>query len=125
MKTKSKISGQLRKKSNPELVKTITTAKKKEKWSVVAGILSGPKRNMMNLNLSEINNLVKEDESIVVPGKVLSQGEINKKGKLIAFGFSRRAKEKLKEAGIDFDTIINEIKKNPEARGIKIINGKK
>ena len=121
MKTKTKIDSQLGRKNNPELVKTIIEAKKKSKWLDVAGILSSPKINKVNVNLNKINENAKEGETILVPGKVLSQGEIQKKVKVIAFSFSEKAKEKILKAKGEVSTISEEIKKNPEAKGIKII----
>ncbi len=121
MKTKTKIDEQLKRKNNPELVKTILDAKKKNKWLDVAGILSSPKINRVNVNLNKINENAKEGETVVVPGKVLSQGEIDKKIKVVAFSFSEKAKEKILKAKGEVSTILEEIKKNPDAKGIKIL----
>ncbi len=121
MKSKTKISKQIERKNNPALVETLLEAKKKEKWLEVAGILSGPRRKMAQLNLNEINKQTKEKDKALIPGKVLSQGEINKKIKVIALNFSEKAKEKLKQAGCEVSNILNEIKSNPSAEGIKIL----
>ena len=114
MKSKTKIGKQLRKKINPELVETIKVAKKHKNWLRVASVLSGPKRNHLQVNLSEIK------EDIIIPGKVLSQGE-SFKGKVVAFSFSSKAKEKILKAGGKAISILEEIKLNPEAKGLKII----
>ncbi|HLD38280.1 MAG TPA: 50S ribosomal protein L18e [Candidatus Nanoarchaeia archaeon] len=121
MKSKTQIEKQMQKKNNSELVETLMNAKKKDKWIEIAGIISGPRRKRINLNLDEINNQAKEKEKIIVPGKVLSQGEINKKIKVIALGFSEKAKEKLKKSGCEFSNILTEIKSNPSAEGIRIL----
>jgi len=121
MKSKTKIEKQIQKKNNPELIETLMNAKKKDKWLEVAGILSGPRRKMVNLNLNEINNQVKEKDKALIPGKVLSQGEINKKIKVIALSFSENAIAKLKKSGCEFSKIIDEIKSNPLAEGIRIL----
>lgn len=121
MKSKTKIEKQALKKRNPEMVETIRAAKKKEKWLKVAGILSGPRRKMPNLNLTEIDKDSKEGDTVVVPGKVLSQGEINKKIKVVALGFSEKAREKLMKSKSDPTTILEEIKKNPDAKGVKML----
>ncbi len=121
MKTKTKIGKQLQKKTNPELVKTILACKNKEKWKEVGEILSGSGKKRVCLNLEEINNLSKEDNQLVIPGKVLSEGELNKKIKIIALGFSEKAREKLLKSGNKISTIYEEIKTNPEAKGIKIL----
>ncbi|MCK5044047.1 50S ribosomal protein L18e, partial [Candidatus Pacearchaeota archaeon] len=86
-----------------------------------AEILSGPRRNIVNLNLKKIDEESKTGETIIVPGKVLSQGEITKKIKIAALSFSEKAKEKLLKSKSDILNILEEIKKNPEAKGIKIL----
>lgn len=121
MKSKTQIEKQMQKKNNPELIETLLSAKKKDKWVEIAGIISGPRRKRINLNLNEINNQAKEKEKVIVPGKVLSQGEINKKIKIIALSFSEKAKEKLKKSGCEFSNILTEIKLNPSAEGIRIL----
>jgi|TARA_B100001971_G_scaffold197119_1_gene205525 large subunit ribosomal protein L18e len=121
MKSKTKIDKQIKKKTSKELVETIINLKKHDKWLDVARILSGSRKNMVNFNLEKINNKTNEGEIVIIPGKVLSQGEINKKIKIIAFGFSEKAKEKLSKSKIEFSSINKEIKINPTAKGIKIL----
>lgn len=121
MKTKTKIGKQIQKKSSKELVETIIAAKKKDKWFKVARILSGPRRKAISLNLGEINESSKDGETIIVPGKVLSQGEISKKVKIVALGFSEKAKEKLLKSKIPCSNIIEEIKKNPDIKRSRIL----
>jgi len=121
MKTKTKIESQLQKKTNKELVETVIAAKKKEKWIEVASILSSPRRESININLSQIDSLAKDGELIVIPGKVLSQGDINKKIKIVAYKFSEKAKERLLKSKIQISSIMDEIKKNPDAKGIRIL----
>ena len=127
MKTKTKIEKQMQKKTSTELVKTIIAAKKNKAWIRVAEILSGPRKNRANLNLEEIDKKVdtlkgtSEGEIVVVPGKVLSQGEISKKIKIAALNFSDKAKEKLLKSKCEVLNIIEEIKKNPAGKGIEIL----
>ena len=121
MKSKSKIEKQLQKKKNSYLVETIIAAKKKKNWVEVAGILSGPTRKRININLEKIDKEAEKGKTVVVPGKVLSLGEITKKIKIVALSFSEKAKEKLLKSNSEVLSIIEEIKKNPEAKGIKIL----
>jgi len=121
MKSKTKIEKQTKRKTSLKLVKTIINAKKNKGWVEIASILSGPRKKRTNINLEEIDKKSKEGEIIVVPGKVLSQGEINKKIKIIALNFSERAKEKLLKSKCELSIISEEIKKNPTAKGIKIL----
>lgn len=121
MKSKTLIEKQTKNKTNTELVKTIIAAKKSKSWFKIAEILSGSRRKRINMNLEEINKKSKEGDSIVVPGKVLSQGEINKKIKVVALNFSERARDKLLKAGCGVSGIFEEIKKNPNAKGVKVL----
>jgi large subunit ribosomal protein L18e len=120
-KSKTKIESQMQRKTNDELVETTIAAKKQKKWFEVASILSGPRRESVDLNLSQIDKLTKEGDTIVVPGKVLSQGEIKKRVKIVAYKFSERAKEKLLKEKIQMSSILDEIKSNPEAKGVRVL----
>ncbi|OGJ13392.1 hypothetical protein A3K82_00600 [Candidatus Pacearchaeota archaeon RBG_19FT_COMBO_34_9] len=111
----------MKKKTNPELVRTIIESKKKKKWAEIAEILSGPRINKISINLDKINDIAKEEETIVIPGKVLSEGEIDKKIKIVAFSFSKKAKDKILKAKGETLTILEEIKKNPEAKNVRVI----
>jgi len=121
MKTKSLIEKQLKRKTNQDLVKTLIAVKKQKAWLKIAGMLAAPRKNWANLNLQEINQQVKEGEKVLVPGKVLSQGNVDKKIKIIALGFSEAAKEKLKNSGSQISSIMEEIKSNPEAKDLHIL----
>jgi large subunit ribosomal protein L18e len=126
MKSKTFIGKQQKRKLSPDLAETILEAKKNKKWIEVAGLLSGPRRRKIAVNLEEINNIAeatkaKESEKIVIPGKVLGQGELKKKLKIVAYSYSQSAVEKLKAMGADFKTILEEIKSNPDAKGVKIL----
>lgn len=121
MKNKTKIEKQLVKKTNPSLSETILAGKKNEKWLKIAGILSGPRRNRKNINLKYLSDNYKEEDIVVVPGKILSMGELNKKMKIVALNFSKSAEEKILKSSGKTSTILEEIKSNPEAKGIKFL----
>jgi len=121
MKTKSKIGKQLERKQSPELVETILAAKKNKNWLKLAHILTSPRRKSLSFNLSKINEKVGEAKKIIIPGKVLSQGDFDKKVKIIALKFSGKAKERLLKSKIDFSTILEEIKSNPEMKDVQVI----
>jgi len=121
MKSKTKISKQLERKTNPKLVETILLAKKNTAWLEIASILSRPRRKRKNINLSELNKLVDKEKIVVIPGKVLSEGEFNKKAKIVALSFSEKAKEKLLNAKCEVSSILEEIKSNPSAKDVKIL----
>lgn len=121
MKSKTRIEKKAKRKTSLALVETIRSSKKLEGWNEVSDLVSLPKRKSIILNLSEINEMSKDGESVVVPGKVLSEGEIEKKIRLIALKFSKKAVEKLLRAKVAFSYINDEIKKNPTAKDLRVL----
>jgi large subunit ribosomal protein L18e len=87
----------------------------------VSEILSSPRKNKLQKNLDIINKESKDGETIVIPGKVLSVGELDKKVRIIALSFSKNAREKILKSGGKVSTIFEEIKKNPDAKEVKIL----
>jgi large subunit ribosomal protein L18e len=121
MKTKTKIEKQLKRKRNSEIRKIIIFSKKNPKWLEIASILSGPSRKRIAINLEEIDKQTNPGETIIVPGKVLSMGEINKKIKIVALKFSEKAKEKLIRAECEIVSLKQEIERNKDAKGVKVL----
>lgn len=121
MKSKTKISEQLKRKTSSEIVETVISAKKHNGWLEVAAILSGPRKNHITINLSEINKQAGEKEVIVIPGKVLSVGDLTKKVKISALNCSEKAREKILKSGSKILSISEEIKQNPDAKSVKIL----
>ena len=118
MKSKTQIEQQLKKKTNPILVETVILAKKNAAWLEVASLLTANRHDRRDANLSDIAKL--EGNIIAVAGKVLSQGDISKKVKVVALGFSEKAKEKLLKAGCEAVLLKDEIQKNKDAKGVVV-----
>lgn len=121
MKSKTKIKKQLNKKTNPILIETIRLAVKNKPWFKLAEMLSTPTRNFPIINLEDIEKKTSVGDTVVIPGKVLSSGEITKKIRICALSISKTAKEKLKKSKSEIISIYQEIKTNPKAEGIKIL----
>ncbi len=121
---KTKIERKLRRKTDQELVDTIIHAKKNSKWLKVGHLISTPRRKQSDINLNEIDKIAKDNETIIIPGKVLGNGEVSKKIRIVALYFSASALEKLKKSKVESTNILEEIKKNPEAKNIRIITNK-
>ncbi len=118
MISKTQIQKKIKNKKNLQLVKTIILAKKNNHLEL-AKKLSVPTRKQAKINLNELNDI--EEKNIIVPGKVLGVGEINKKISVSALGFSKQAMEKLKKAGCEAKLIKTELEKNPELKGMRIL----
>jgi large subunit ribosomal protein L18e len=119
--SKTKLKSRARKKTNPELQETLALALKNPEWAPVSKILSGPTRNLSKVNLFQIEEKSKTGDTLLIPGKVLAQGELTKKVRIVALSISQTAREKLKPTSSEFATIIQEIKKNPKFQGIQLI----
>lgn len=109
--------------TNPLLQKAILELKmqKAKLWKQVAYELERATRKRREVNLSAVQRFAKDGETVLVPGKVLSAGNLQKKVTIAAWSFSTAAKEKIKTAGGKFMTISELIKTNPKGTGVKII----
>jgi large subunit ribosomal protein L18e len=116
--SKTKISKKIKRKTNQELVETIELAKKNNLLEL-AKKLSCPTRLQKRINLDELNKL--KENKILVPGKVLGNGDIERKISVFALSFSESALVKLKKKGCETGTIKQEIQKNKTLKEIKII----
>lgn len=111
---------------NPELINLIYELKQlsyKQKvniWKRIAEELERPTRKRRIVNLEKINRVCKDNESIIVPGKVLASGELDKKIIIAAFQFSEQALNKINEKGKAL-TIQELIKQNPKGSKLRII----
>lgn len=122
MKTsKTRIKRKMERKTDSELAETIHLACKHKPWSDIANKISRPRRMQPAINIGEIDRETKEGDTVLVPGKVLSSGSVSKKIRIVALGFSEEARKKLKEKKCEIVLIREEIKVNPKAQGIKLI----
>ncbi|RMD67321.1 50S ribosomal protein L18e [Candidatus Pacearchaeota archaeon] len=116
-----KIKERIGRKSSARLRETLQSALKSDGWRDLSKKLAVARRKQLALNLDEINELAKDGDVVVVPGRVLSQGMITKKVKVCAFGFSKRAQEKLQEGKVEFAHVFEEIKTNPSAKNVRVL----
>lgn len=122
MLSRTKIKARIRLKTNPDLAKTIHLAMNHPAWAKIAKVLSGSTKHQSRVSLSTIENNSSIGDTIIIPGKVLSQGDLTKKIKICALAISEQAREKLKTTKSEFLILGDEIKKNPKAEGIKVIS---
>ena len=90
-------------------------------WFRIAELLEKPRRQRITVNVSKINRYGDESHIIVVPGKLLGAGKIEKRVTVAAFAYSLKAKEKIEAAGGRVMTIEEMLREEPVAREIKII----
>lgn len=107
-----------------ELIKELKELSRKKDvdiWKDIAERLKKPTQNYSEINVSKINRHTGDEEKILVPGKVLGTGRINKELKIAALNFSETAEKKITEAGGTAVTIEELMKSDPEGTEIKIM----
>lgn len=115
------LKSRVKKKTNPRLAAALFLAVKNPAWLKFAKILSQSTRKHSSVNLEEIDKQTSLGDTVLIPGKVLSVGDITKKIRICSFGISKEALERLTKTKSEWVSILDEIKKNPKAEGLKII----
>lgn len=107
-----------------QMAKELEAASKRNKapiWSKLAEMSLKPTSARRVLNLGQIDKFVKDNDVVVVPGKVLGTGNISHKITLCPFSISTTGAKKITASGgkiVDFAHII---KSNPTGKGVKIV----
>jgi large subunit ribosomal protein L18e len=111
--------------TNPVLLSLIQELKKKGKeaklWERIAFELERPTRKKRVVNLARINKYTEENETIVVPGKVLGSGPLDHKLTIAAFSFSQGALDKIHQAQAKAVSIKALLKENIKGKQVRII----
>lgn len=101
-------------------LRKLSNKQKVNLWKRIADDLEKPTRIRREVNLYKISKNTNENETALIPGKVLSMGNLDKKLTVAAYKFSKQAREKINKAGKAI-TIKELIKENPKGKKIRII----
>ena len=92
----------------------------------IARLLESPRRKRIEVNISKIAKYsipsakqAKQDLIVVVPGKVLGDGTIDRGVNVVALSFSATAEKKIKDSGgktYNFEWLINQITTKKEGK---------
>jgi large subunit ribosomal protein L18e len=113
-------------KTNPRLDSLIADLKSAARnsdadvWSDVAERLEKPRRTHAEVNLGRIDRYAQEDETVVVPGKVLGSGVLRTDVTVAAVDFSGTAETKIDQVG-DSMELEQAIEQNPEGSNVRVI----
>jgi large subunit ribosomal protein L18e len=106
------------------MVKELRLASSRNKapiWSKLAQMAQKPGVAQRIVNIGKLNNITKDNDVIVVPGKVLGTGNISHKITLCSFSISTAAAKKITGAGGKIIGHSEIISKFPTGKGVKII----
>ena len=89
-------------------------------WADIAERLEAPRRSHAEVNLGQIERYAREDETVVVPGKVLGSGALRKGVTVAAVDFSSTAETKIEQVGeaIRLEAALED---NPEGSDVRVI----
>ena len=90
-------------------------------WKKVHKDLSRPSRKRSNVNLYKIARYAREGETVVVPGKILSIGELDRGGTVAAYQCSDAARQKITKANGQVMTITELLAKNPKGQKVRVL----
>jgi large subunit ribosomal protein L18e len=112
-------------KTNPRLKSLIADCKRAARsgsavWGDVAERLEKPRRTHAEVNLGRIERYAKEDETVIVPGKVLGSGALRKGVTVAAVDFSGTARTKISQVGEAIE-LEQALKRNPDGSGVRVI----
>ena len=114
-------------KTNPNLIELINKLYEQSRnenvaiWKDVARRLERSNRRTAEVNLSDISRYAEAGETVLVPGKVLSNGDLKDKVDVVAFNFSAKAREKIESAGGECISIDKIMEINPKGSNIRIM----
>ena len=90
-------------------------------WKRIVEDLQKPTRQRREVNVYKIDKYSRDGETVLVPGKVLSVGELTKKVDVAALNFSSEARRKITQAKGKVLSISELLHKNPEGKKVRIL----
>jgi len=118
------ISTNIHKRKLIRQLKKLSDKTDKAIWEKVSEILSRSRRKRVAVNIGKINRLANDGEIIIVPGRVLGGGLLEKKLVVIAESFSKTAWQKILDNGGKPFTLYDVVS-NPSLvegkKGLKLI----
>ena len=123
MISRTEIKSRIVRKSDSNLAEAISLAlkTKSKTWHSLAAVLSSSTRKFSSVNLDKIEKATKVGDTVIILGKVLSQGDVTKKIKIVALKISEKALEKLKKTKSEFVSLKQEIQQNKTGAGLKVL----
>ncbi|MFB6228450.1 MAG: 50S ribosomal protein L18e [Halobacteriales archaeon] len=90
-------------------------------WKDVAARLEKPRSTHAEVNLGRIERYAREDETVVVPGKVLGSGALTKAVTVAAVDFSSSAETKIRQADGNPIDVAQVLEDNPEGSNVRVM----
>lgn len=90
-------------------------------WKEASQLLAGPASLKVEVNVGRISRIVQDGAKVLVPGKVLGSGSVEKKFAVGAFSFSASAKQKIESSGGSALSIEEFLKRYNDGSGVIVV----
>ena len=90
-------------------------------WRDVAARLERSRSNWAEPNLSRLSRHAADEDTVLVPGKLLGSGDVSGKPSVAAYRVSSGARSKIEAAGGRGMTIRELMDENPNGKGVRIL----
>ena len=104
-----------------QMLRKLSSEQKVAIWKRIAYDLEMPSRNRRVINVYSLSKSTKDNETVIVPGKVLGTGMIDHKVTVAAFEFSEGARKKIISAKGTCMMISDMMQKNPKGQNLRIM----
>ena len=95
---------------------------KKRIWKKISKKIMGPRQNRVEANLYRINKKTQKGDIIVIPGKILANGNIEHQLTIACLNCSISARKKIESSGTATKIISIEdlLEQNPKGTNVKV-----
>ena len=97
--------------------------KNKPFWSNVLEVISSSNSRRPVVNVGKISQLTKENDVVLIPGKILGDGFVDHAVTVGALFMSKSAGKKIMTAGGSVLSLVEFVEKYPDGSGVIIIGG--
>ena len=107
-----------------QMARELKNASKKNKapiWLRLAELALKPSSARRIVNVGQIEKFTKNNDVIVVPGKVLGTGNLTHKITLFSFSISNSGAQKILSSGGKILSLSELVENNPTGKGVKIV----
>jgi large subunit ribosomal protein L18e len=114
-------------KTNPSILKLVNELKKTSNenkapiWKYAAELLEKPDSRQAEVNVAKLEKYAKPNTYVLVPGKLLGDGELAKPLSVTAFRYSGSAKKKIIDAGGKIVSLTELLESNPKGTGVLVL----
>ncbi|CCC82292.1 50S ribosomal protein L18e [Thermoproteus tenax] len=90
-------------------------------WSYLAELIERPRRRRVAVNIGKVDRLASDGDIVVIPGKLLGAGKLEKRVTVAVLSATKSAAESVLRAGGELVSIPELVRRNPKGSRVKIV----